>query len=61
MHFLDGSSHWQELCKTSHGNTLSIEFEYPEQNHPEYVQDITKTLQYAGVFHGISTKDANLE
>lgn len=49
------------IHQTSHGNTISIEFEYPEDNPQNYAEDITTALNYAGVFQGISRKDANLQ
>jgi len=50
-----------QIYKTSHGNTLSIQFEYPEENPENYADDITTALSYTGVFSGISSKDANVQ
>lgn len=50
----------RKIFRTSHGNTLTIEFEYPEDNPQNYMEDITTALNYAGVFKGISREDANL-
>jgi hypothetical protein len=49
------------LYVTSHGNKLTVEFEYPEDNPQNYVEDITTALSYVGVFEGISRKDASLQ
>jgi len=51
----------EQIHRTSHGNTISIEFEYPEENPQNYAEDITTALNYAGVFKGITIKDANLQ
>lgn len=49
----------QLIHTTSHGNTLSIEFEYPDENPQNYVEDIATALNYTGVFVGVAKKDAN--
>lgn len=51
----------ETIYQSSHGNTLSIEFEYPEDNPPDYVRDITTALVYAGVFAGIPKNVCQLE
>jgi hypothetical protein len=40
--------------KTLHGNGLTIEFKYPEENPPDYISDVANALSYVGVFDGIS-------
>lgn len=41
------------IFRTSHGNTLRVIFEYPKENPPNYIADITHALNYAGVFKNI--------
>lgn len=45
--------------KTSHGNTLRVQFEYPEENPNTFVSDITDALTYIGIFDGIKTPKQN--
>ena len=45
---------------TTAGNSFVIEFIYPEENPERYVEDITKALNYAGVFVGIKKESTGI-
>ena len=59
--FRQNNDGMDKIYESSHGNSLSIEFEYPEENPQNYADDITTALNYAGVFKGITQKDADLQ
>jgi hypothetical protein len=47
------------MSKTNRGNTLEIQFVYPEKNSEEVLKEITIGLSYCGLFHGISKGKEN--
>lgn len=49
----------EAIHRTSHGNSLRIEFEYPETNPENYVANITNAMIYANIFNGVNIPNKN--
>lgn len=45
------------VFSTSHGNTLTVEYIYPNDNPEAYIADITDVLTYIGIFQNIGQID----